>query len=161
MKRLTLAALLALTPLTVQAAQPSALGVYGAWTAASLGSGKSRICYAFTRARGSSIALHPRGTAMLAVTERHGAPDEVSVTPGYTYPKFAKVELTSGRTRVTFSPAGQNAYTADNSRAVAAFRAGSTAEVTATSPDHGRMVTDHYSLAGFSAAYGAIKRACP
>ena len=161
MKRLTLAALLALTPFAVQAAQPSALGVYGAWTAASLGSGTARICYAFTHARGSSMAIDARGAAMLAVTERHGAPDEVSISPGYRYPARAKIALTVRRTQVGFYHSGKNACTTQNLAAIAAFRAGNTADVTAPSPDHGRPVTDHYALTGFSAAYGAIKRACP
>jgi invasion protein IalB len=160
MKRLTLAALLALTPLAAQAASPSALGAYGVWTAASAGSGRAKVCYAFTKVQASSLKIRGRGPVMLTVTERAGSADEVSLTAGYSYPAGSKITLLAGKTKLAFYSAGPLAYTQYGTQAVTAFKALDQVSVTATAPKGKKPVTDHFSLSGFSAAYKAIVKAC-
>ena len=86
--------------------------------------------------------------------------DEVTLTAGYTYPKDAKVSVSVNGTAINFYTQGDTAFTTDGTGAVAAFRNGSSAEAKGTTP-HGHIVTDDFSLAGFSDAYNAIRTACP
>ncbi len=135
-------------------------GKFGDWTAATYGSGSTKVCYAFTDAQKSSPSLAKRGTVMLTVTQRKGNPDEVTLSAGYTYPKDAKVALTVGTTKFDFYTSGDTGFTQSGHDAVSAFRNGDTAEAVSTGP-HGHPVTDDFSLSGFSGAYGEISTACP
>jgi hypothetical protein len=155
-----LAVPLCLLPLSaVAAAAPHSLGSFGAWTAATYGSGTDKACYAFTPAKNSSPALSKRGQVMLTVTERASAADEVTLSAGYVYPKNPKVTLTVGSSAINFYTSGQTAFTTAGAQAVAAFQAGAMAVAKSSGPN-GTTVTDSFSLAGFSGAYAAIKKAC-
>ena len=160
-----LSALFFLAPtLAFAAGGPTALGPnggkFGNWTAATYGHGADKVCYAFTTATHSDPAIAKRGAVMLTVTERHGMRDEVTLTAGYTYPKNAKVTVSVNGQPIDFYTQGDTAFTTNGSGAIAAFRNGATAEAKGTTP-HGPMVTDDFSLAGFSDAYKAISAACP
>jgi len=159
--KIVLAALLMLSPATVALADsgPQPLGTFGDWIAASYGSGAGTACYAFTTAKTSDPVLAGRGPVQLTVTERHGAPVEVTLAAGYTYPKAPTVGLTVGTAAFDFYTQGETAFTVSNDAAVAAFQAGATATAKSSAP-HGKTVSDTFSLTGFSGAYGAIKKAC-
>jgi invasion protein IalB len=141
------------------AAGPVALGPnngqYGDWTAATYTSGAGKICYAFTTGQGTG-----RNAAMLTVTERASARDEVTLTAGFTYPKDAKVALAVGTQSFDFYTKDSTAYTTAGTQAVTALKAGDTATATATGPK-GKPVTDSFSLKGVSGALAAITAACP
>ncbi len=155
-----LALLLFLAPACAIAAGPQSLGTFGDWTAASYGSGTAKACYGFTTAKSSSVTLAGHSTAMLTVTRRESVSgDEVTLTPGYTYPKNPTVTLTVGSTVIGFYTSGQTAFTTDGAKAVAAFQAGTAATARSSSPK-GTPVVDNFSLKGFSGAYAAIKKAC-
>ena len=165
MKALIISSLLTLAPGVALAAGPVALGPnggqYGQWTAATYGQGADEVCYAFTMAQSSTPALQSRGKVMLTVSERQGSRDEVSVTSGYDYPHDATVKVSVGATGFAFYTQKNVAFAPDGSAAVVAFKIGNTATAVSSGPyDHG-TVTDQFSLAGFSAAYDAIVRACP
>lgn len=165
MKTLILSSLLALAPAAALAAGPVALGPnggqYGHWTAAVYGQGHDKVCYAFTTAQDSTPAMQGRGKAMLTVSERHDARDEVSVNAGYEYPHDAKVKLTVGSADFPLYTQKDMAFAADGHGAVAAFKIGNAATLAGTAARGQSMVTDTFSLDGFSAAYEAIVRACP
>jgi hypothetical protein len=146
-----LSALFFLAPtLAFAAGGPTALGPnggkFGNWTAATYGHGADKVCYAFTTATHSDPAIAKRGAVMLTVTERHGM--------------RAKVTVSVNGQPIDFYTQGDTAFTTNGSGAIAAFRNGATAEAKGTTP-HGPMVTDDFSLAGFSDAYKAISAACP
>jgi hypothetical protein len=149
--------------LALAAGGPTALGPnggkFGDWTAATYGSGADKACYAFTNAMHSDPAIAKRGAVMLTVTERRGVHDEVTLTAGYPYPKNAKVSISVNGHAMDFYTQGDTAFTADGPGAVAAFRNGNAAQAQGSTP-HGHMVTDDFSLAGFSGAYSAISAAC-
>ena len=125
-----------------------------------MASGADKACYAFTNAQHSDPAIAKRGAVMLTVTERQGVHDEVTLTAGYPYPKDAKVTLSVNGQPIDFYTQGDTAFTANGHGAVEAFRNGDSAEAKGTTP-HGHMVTDDFSLSGFSGAYSAISTACP
>jgi hypothetical protein len=159
--KMTLAALLLLASAGVALADsgPQPLGTFGDWIAASYGAGAGMACYAFTTAKTSDPALPGRGPVQLTVTQRHGAPVEVTLAAGYTYPKSPTVGLSVGTAAFDFYTQGQTAFTVSNDAAVAAFQAGATATAKSSAP-HGKTVSDTFSLTGFSGAYSAIKKAC-
>ncbi|HYP63203.1 MAG TPA: hypothetical protein VEQ16_04910 [Acidocella sp.] len=167
MKTLTaaMAAITILTPLAAQAAGPVPLGPnkghYGEWIAASYGTGADKICYAFTKAIRTRPHISSRGIPMLTVTERHGSRDEISLTPGYKYPKNPVITLQAGKTKIPFDVQDNVGFTDNVSPALAAFTGESTATATSSGPKGAKTVTDTYSLNGFSAAYKAIVKACP
>lgn len=164
MKRIV-AIIAILAPLSAMADAPSPLGPnngkFGAWTAATYGDGAAKICYAFTKPQISKPNWKSRGLAMLTVTERQGSRDELSVTPGYTYPKKAKVSLDVGKKTFSFYVQDGTAFTDAGPAALAAFAKADAASVTSTAPKGKKPVVDDFSLTGFSAAYKAIVHACP
>lgn len=164
MKR-TLALLAILAPLAAKAEAPKPLGPnngqYGDWTAATYGTGKTKICYAFTKPQSTKPPLAKRGLAMLTVTERSATHDgEVSLTPGYSYPAHATVSLEVGHAKLPFYVQDNVAFTSSVKQAVAGFTQYATAATESTGPD-GKRLVDIFSLNGFSAAYKAITAACP
>jgi invasion protein IalB len=164
MKKHFAAAALTLLPALALAAAPTPLGPnngkFGAWTAATYGTGAAKICYAFATPQISKPALKSRGRVMLTVTQRHGSRDEVALTPGFTYPKGASVKLTVDNTPFDFFAQGSNAFANNGSAVVAALKNGNSATAKGTGPK-GKPVEDQFSLSGFSAAYKAISAACP
>ena len=162
MKTFILSSFLAAVPALAFAAGPVALGPnggqYGQWTAATYGQGHDKVCYAFTMPQSSTPAMQDRGKVMLTVSQRQSSSNEVSVTSGYDYPRDAKVKLTVGSSVFSFYTQRNVAFAADGAGAVTAFKIGNAAQVTSSGP-HGD-ITDQFSLAGFSAAYDAIVKAC-
>lgn len=142
------------------AAEPTSLGVFQAWTAATYVSGGQKICYAFTRPSHSDGAAASRGPVLLSVTEREGSRDEVAVSAGFSYAKGAEVTVDVGATKLPFYTSGNAAFARDGAAAVKAFKAGNNAEAHSPQP-HGGDTVDTFSLTGFTAAYQAIVKACP
>jgi hypothetical protein len=159
-----LAALAILAPLSAMADAPTPLGPnggkFGNWMTATYGTGDAKICYAFTKPQISTPHLASRGLVMLTVTERQGSRDEISITPGYSYPQKAVVSLTLGKNKIPFYVQDNVAYTDSTSAALAGFAKQDMAMAASTGPKH-KPVTDQFSLSGFSAAHAAIIRACP
>jgi hypothetical protein len=153
-----------LTPLAALADAPSPLGLhkgkFGDWTAAAIGTGADRICYAFTKPQHTTPAMPERGLAMLTVTERHGSRDEISLTPGYSYPEKAAVSMEVGKARIPFYVQDNVAFTDSVDETLDGFTRQDSAIATATGP-RGKRLADKFSLSGFSAAYKAIAKACP
>lgn len=147
-------------PASALADAPTSLGTFGDWTAATYGSGAAKACYAFTTAQSSAPALAKRGPVMLVVTERKSGHDEVTLSAGFTFPAKPTVTVDVSGTDFDFYTSGQTAFTTSGIKAVSAFEQGTSATAKSSGPG-GVTVTDNFSLAGFSDAYGAITKACP
>ena len=108
-----------------------------------------------------------RGDIRLFVAFRPGenVSNEVSFTGGYPFQDGSAVTLAIGADRFTLGPgrgdSGEWAWTdpADDARAVAAMRRGSTATITGTSA-RGTETEDTFSLSGFTAAVEDAEARC-
>lgn len=147
-------------PAHAKADGPKALGIFDDWQAATSGEGAQMVCYAFTRPKSSTPKLAGRGEVLLTVTQRAKLRDAVSLGAGFAYPAKAEVKVKVDATELDFYTAQRSAFARDGHAAVAAFQKGNHA--VAQSPEaKASMVTDTFSLRGFSAAYAAISKACP
>jgi hypothetical protein len=150
---LTASAFLALT-VPALAAGPTSLGIFSDWTAAEYASGGAHVCYAFTRAIGS--AKTP-AAAMIIVSERATSRDEVVVNATAPYPPKTEVAVQiDTQAPMSFYTARKSAFSRDGRAAVIGMQKGN-----AATASWGSKQAEKFSLAGFSAAYGAIVRACP
>lgn len=141
-------------------AGPRAIGRFDDWTAATNQEAGQPVCYAFTRATGSNPAIKGRGDVVLTVTERPGGRDAVAISAGFAYAANAAVQVSAEPATLEFYTAQRSAFARDGRAAVSAFQKGR--QVTARSPGpRNVVVTDSFSLRGFSAAYAAIQKACP
>lgn len=139
---------------------PKAIGHFDDWTAAIHQESGQPVCYAFTRASSSNPTLRGRGDVVLTVTERPGGRDAVAISAGFAYGQNAAVQVAADPVTMEFYTAQRSAFARDGHAAVAAFQKGS--KVVARSPGpKNSVVTDTFSLRGFSAAYAAIEKACP
>jgi hypothetical protein len=138
---------------------PKSIGVFEDWTAATNMEAGQTVCYAFTRAQSSNPALSGRGQVVLTVTDRSGGRDAVAISAGFAYAATAAVAVAIDQTMMEFYTAQRSAFARDGHAAALAFeKAG---KVVAKSPGPHGVVTDVFSLKGFSAAYAAMGKACP
>ncbi|HYZ34403.1 MAG TPA: invasion associated locus B family protein [Crenalkalicoccus sp.] len=142
-----------------QQARPQRLGAFQSWTAATHQEGRSKVCYAF--ARPSRSESGKRDGVMLTVTERPNQRDAVILTPGYTYPRDAEVQVKVGATELPFYTAGSAAAARDGQAAIRAFRTGKEAVARAPGPGGRGETVDVFPLDGFAQAYDAILEECP
>lgn len=142
-----------------KAAGPRAIGSFQDWLAATHVQGGQPVCYALTRAKASAPAIPGRGEVVLTVTQRPNLRDAVAISAGFAYAAKAEVKVEAGSASFDFYTAQRSAFAREGAKAVAAFvKAG---EAVAKSPGPRGVVTDTFSLKGFSAAYAAISKACP
>lgn len=139
---------------------PKALGIFDDWQAATYAEGGQTVCYAFARPKASAPTVAGRGAVLLTVTQRAKLRDAVSLGAGFSYPAKAEVKVNADAIELDFYTAQRSAFARDGQAAVKAFQKGSEA-VTHSPEGKGKMVTDTFSLRGFSAAYTAISKACP
>ena len=148
-------------PARPAAAAPKAVGKFDDWTAATNLEAGQKVCYAFTRAAGSTPALPGRGEAvLLTVTQRQGGRDAVSLSAGFEYGASAAVAVQADAAGFEFYTAKRSAFARDGRATVAALlKAG---KVVARSPGpRGGEIVDSFSLKGIQRAYEAIGRECP
>ena len=144
------------------AQQATQVAVHDAWRVFELGSGGSKSCFMSSAPTQSSGAEgRRRGPVNLYVSNRpsDGVRDEVSVAIGYQFkPDAAAIEV-AGRTYRLFTD-GETAWSdGADAKLVEEMKAGSTLVVRATS-SRGTDTRDTFSLRGFTAANGALQRAC-
>jgi hypothetical protein len=139
---------------------PKALGKFEDWTAATHAEGGQTVCYAFTRASTSSPPVAGRGDVVLTVTQRPAGRDAVAISAGFAYAANAAVAVDIDQTKLEFYTAQRSAFAHDGHAAVMAFDHGRQAVAHSPGP-HNALVSDAFSLRGFSAAYAAINKVCP
>jgi hypothetical protein len=140
---------------------PQAIGTFEDWTAATSQEGGQTVCYAFTRARSSSPALHGRGEVVLTIAERPSGRDAVAISGGYSFPANATVRFEVDHTAFEFYTAQRSAFARDGHAVAEAMLRGREATSRAPTPKKGPEVVDTFSLKGFAQAYAAIVKRCP
>ncbi len=138
---------------------PKSIGTFQDWQAATHTEGGQPVCYALTRAKSSAPATPGRGEVVLTVTQRPSLRDAVAISAGFAFAANAEVKVEAGATTFEFYTAQRSAFAREGGKTVAAFNKASQAVAKAPGPKG--VVTDTFSLRGFSAAYAAITKACP
>ena len=89
--------------------------------------------------------------------------DEISITAGYEFNKKNSITARSGKNKYKFDISQENfAWMADykeEKKMVKAMKKGSRIMITGYNQE-GSQTIDHYSLLGFTKAYGAAKKSC-
>lgn len=145
-----------------QAWAQTALGTFGEWSAFSREDG-GRVCYIGSIPQKSLGEYSRRGDVYIMVTHRPAEKSVgvVNIEAGYAYKEGSEVEVAiGGKTFRLYTAGGQAwAYRNEDAALIAAMRGGNAMTVKGTS-NRGTVTTDTYSLAGFTAGYQAIGKAC-
>jgi hypothetical protein len=139
---------------------PKAIGKFDDWEAATHVEAGQTVCYAFTYAQTSAPAVPGRDKVVLTVTQRQSGRDAVAISAGFSYAANAAVAVQVDQATLDFYTAQRSAFARDGHGAVLAFEKARSAVAVSPAP-HNVQVTDTFSLKGFTAAYGAINKACP
>ena len=154
-------AALAATPVAAQA--PKFVSTHRDWTLYEVAAGKGVTCYIASEPKKQAGTYKQRGNPAVLVARLPGDPpdEQVSVQPGYTYKSGSDVDTTIDGRKFTLFTKGEHAWTRpeDDNAVIEAMRKGSTMVVKGTS-SLDTTSTDTYSLAGFTAAIGAMRDAC-
>ena len=136
------------------------IGKWGDWEAFTSREAGATVCRALSRPFSSVPAVAGRGEPMLTATKWLNRPDTVVLAPGRAGAGTAAVELRVGSALFSFASGPDGASARDGAAVVAAMKRGLQAVARFEEPS-GARATDTYSLRGFRAAYGAMRRACP
>lgn len=149
---------------TAAAQTPKFLSNHRDWTVYEVEDGSGKICYIASEPTNQEGNYSRRGNPAVLVARLPGDPpsEQVSVQPGYTYRDGSTVDVNiEGQTFQLFTQ-GEHAWarTDEDDRAlIAAMRRGLTMTVRGTST-RDTYSLDTYSLAGFTAAFEAMRDAC-
>jgi hypothetical protein len=139
---------------------PRSIGKFEEWTAATHQEAGQTVCYAFTRATASTPALPGRGDVVLTVTQRPGGVrDAVAISAGFAYAPNAEVAVQVDQANLSFYTAQRSAFARNGHATVLAFAHGRQAVAKSPGP-RDTVMTDTFSLRGFSPAFAAVNRAC-
>lgn len=138
---------------------PRAIGTWADWEAFAAREAGGAVCYALSRPFSSIPAATGRDGPTLTVTRRPGRQDAVSLTAGRPGMDDAAVEMRVGSSLFAFDAVPDGAFARDGAAVAAAMERGLQAVAHFTKPG-GARATDTYSLRGFRAAYGAMRRDC-
>ncbi len=158
--RATAAVILGLLLPSAAAAMVVEIGVYADWRAYSQGA----TCYMGSEPKKAEGKYKLRDQPYVLVSHRPGNKSigVIEIGAGYTYKPGSEVDAAIGDESFSLFTKGGNAWARDarTDRAlVAAMKAGKAMVVKGTS-SRGTLTTDTSSLAGFTAAYAAIGKAC-
>ena len=140
------------------------LGKFKDWEAMTIKSENETVCFAQTKPVLQSPKNNPR-EARLFVTFRSNEKiiDEISITAGYEFNNKNSIIAKSGKKKYKFDITKENfAWMADNKKEkkmIKTMKKGSRIMVTGYNQE-GSQTIDHYSLLGFTKAYGAAKKGC-
>ena len=145
-------------------AQQKYLGEFKDWFAYHEGSGADRICYIASIPKKETGKYSKRGETFILVTHRPGENerDVFELQAGYSYKKKSEVTVNiDGKVSKLFT-AGGSAWARDkkSDRALAAAMARGRQMIVTGFLGRGTKTVDTYSLAGFTAAYKVIGKAC-
>lgn len=151
-------------PAAAQSGEPKLLGTFRDWNAFMLEEPGGRVCWMAAKPTKDEGNYSRRGDIFALVTHRpyEKSLDVVSFVAGYPHAEGSEVTLQIGNSRFDLFTEGDTSWARDeraDQEIVKAIRAGSKMVVRGTS-SRGTRTTDTYSLAGSSAAYDAINKAC-
>ncbi len=154
----------AVTLASAQEQKATPLQQSGAWSAFAYNGNRGKVCYAASQPKETAPKGVNRDPVYLFVTNRptEGVKHEVSVITGYPYREGSKTTIKIGSDSFVLFTKDDGAWmenAAEESRLIAAMRAGSEMTVTGTSR-RGTVTTDTYSLSGVSAALKRIDAEC-
>ena len=138
------------------------IGKFKDWETMILKNNTGIVCFAQTKPVLQSPKNNPR-EARLFVTFRPGEKinDEISITAGYEFNNKNSIIAKSGKKKYKFDITQENfAWMADNKKEkkmIKTMKKGSRIMVTGYN-QKGSQTIDHYSLLGFTKAYGAAKK---
>ena len=140
------------------------IDVFNDWSAFVEDEKGKPTCYAGSLPKKTEGEYTERGEALILVTHRPAEKsfDVVSIQAGYTYRTGSEVAATIGSQGFELFTQGGNAWAKDSKidrQIVVAMKRGKTLIVKGTS-SRGTLTTDTYSLSGFTAAHGAMAKAC-
>ena len=149
---------------SVAAQEGGFIATFDNWSAFAEKEGGKPLCYTASLPKKSEGDYTKRGDTYVMVTHRPAekAVSVFSVRAGYTYQEGSEVDVTIGGQTFTLFTDGRYAWAEDEDtdRAInVAMKAGKNMVVKGTST-RGTLTTDTYSLIGFTAAHGAIDKAC-
>lgn len=160
--------LAAVPPIDAQAqtgaAAPRQISAHRDWSVYEVTDNRGRICYIASEPTAQSGNYSRRDPPAVLVARLPGSPpsEEVSVQPGYSYLKSSSVDVkVDGRPFKLFTD-GEHAWTRTNEEdrsLIAAMKGGVSMTVRGTSIRNTYSL-DTFSLAGFTAAYEAMRAAC-
>ena len=140
------------------------IGKFKDWETMVLINENSIVCFAQSIPILQAPKKNPRD-ARLFVTFRPDKKilDEISITAGYNFNKKNSITAKSGKKKYKFDIAQDGfAWIADNKqekKMIKAMKKGSRIMITGYNQE-GSQTIDHYSLIGFTKAYGAAKKSC-
>ena len=140
------------------------VGKFKDWETIVVKSEGELLCFAQTKPVLQSPKNNPR-EARLFVSFRPNEKilDEISITPGYEFNKKNSIIAKSGNNKYKFDISQDSfAWIADNKqekKMIRTMKKGSRIMITGYN-QKGSQTIDHYSLLGFSKAYGAAKKSC-
>ena len=140
------------------------VGKFKDWETIVVKSEGELLCFAQTKPVLQSPKNNPR-EARLFVSFRPNEKilDEISITPGYEFNKKNSIIAKSGKNKYRFDISQDSfAWIADNKqekKMIRTMKKGSRIMITGYN-EKGSQTIDHYSLLGFSKAYGAAKKSC-
>ena len=140
------------------------VGKFKDWETIVVKSEGELLCFAQTKPVLQSPKNNPR-EARLFVSFRPNEKilDEISITPGYEFNKKNSIIAKSGKNKYKFDISQDSfAWIADNKqekKMIRTMKKGSRIMITGYN-QKGSQTIDHYSLLGFSKAYGAAKKNC-
>ena len=156
--------LLQTVPAWAQTPAPKLISSHRDWTVYEITDSRGRVCYLASEPVKQTGNYSKRDNPAVLVVRLPGKSQSeyVSVHPGYPYKKASTVDLkVGGRTFELFTE-GEQAFSrdADDDAVIGAMKSGSTMTVRGTSMK-GTYSLDTYSLNGLTAAYEAMRAACP
>lgn len=159
-----MAAAMALTAGTANAADPKVLGTFGDWTAYSFKESSGTVCYMASQPKKAMGDYTSRGDIFTLITHRPGEKtrDVVSLVIGYPFKDESDAVLTIDKSKFSLFTKGERAWARDSktdSDIADSIRRGSSMVVKGVSA-RGTETTDTYSLRGSSDAYAAITKEC-
>ena len=140
------------------------VGKFKDWETIVVKSEGELLCFAQTKPVLQSPKNNPR-EARLFVSFRPNEKilDEISITPRYEFYKKNSIIAKSGKNKYKFDISQDSfAWIADNKqekKMIRTMKKGSRIMITGYN-QKGSQTIDHYSLLGFSKAYGAAKKSC-
>jgi len=148
----------------VNAEKVKKIGKFKDWETIVIKKDTELVCFAQTKPILQSPKNNPR-EARLFVTFRPNEKiiDEISITAGYEFNNKNSIIAKSGKSKYKFDISQENfAWIADNKREkkmIKTMKKGSRIMITGYNKE-GSQTIDHYSLLGFTKAYGAAKKNC-
>ena len=140
------------------------IGKFKDWETMVIKSDSELVCFAQSKPVLQSPKKNPR-EARLFVTFRPNQKilDEISITAGYVFNKKNSIVARSGKNKYKFDIAQENfawmADTKQEKKMIKIMKKGSRIMITGYNQS-GSQTIDHYSLLGFTKAYGAAKKNC-